>query len=148
MGVTVRPNGIGAGQTVDQAYDQIGTALNECGKAAVDLGLDACCEVHGAITQRPANMKKIMDGCSHPAVGVTGTSNLTDLVDGTIAAGFGMLAPHIKACHINDLENDARGTYSYRDLFHRPAGIGYDRFTMIEMPKSVPVDEGIAWLEE
>lgn len=79
-------------------------------------------------------------------MGVTWNSNPTDVVDGTIASSFEMLAPHIKACHINDLENDARGTYPYRDLFRRLAGIGYDRFTMIEMPTPVPAEEGVAWL--
>lgn len=147
MAIKVRPNALVKGQSVDQSCDQIGRALRECGRAAADLGLEVCCEVHGQVTQLPENMKKILDACDHPAVGVTWNSNPTDLVDGSIAGSFDLLAPHIRACHINDLENDARGTYPYRDLFRRLSAIGYDRFTMIEMPEPVPVEEGVAWLE-
>src|SRR5689334_2223993 len=38
-GVKVRPNGVGKGMTVEQACEQIGKALVECGKAAADAGV-------------------------------------------------------------------------------------------------------------
>ena len=145
-GVKVRPNGVAKGNTVEQACEQIGKALVGCGTAAADLGLEVWVEVHGSVTQVPANMKRIMDACGHKAVGVTWNSNPTDLKGGSIGEGFDLLAPHIKSCHINDLTNDAAGKYPYRDLFKRLAGIGYDRYTLCEVAKSYTPAEGREFL--
>ena len=147
-GVKVRPNGVGKGQTVEQACDQIGTALKLCGSAAADLGLEIWVEVHGATTQVPKNMKAIMDACGNPAVGVTWNSNPTDLVNGTLAEGFKLLEPHIKSCHVNELTNDAAGKYPYRELFARLAGMNYDRYTLCEVGKSVEPAKGVEYLRE
>jgi sugar phosphate isomerase/epimerase len=135
-GVKVRPNGVTKGKTVEATCDQIGKALIECGKAASDAGVEIWVEVHGSVTQLPKNMKAIMDACGHPSVGVTWNSNPTDLVNGSVAEGFEMLAKHIKSCHINDLYNDLSKKYPYRELFRRLKGIGYDRYTMIEVGRS------------
>lgn len=147
-GVKVRPNNVPKGKTVEQACDQIGKALRECGKAAANNGVEIWVEVHGPVTQLPQNMKKIMDACGHAAVGVCWNSNASDLTNGSIAEGFDLLAKHIKSCHINDLENDARGKYPYRDLFHRLAGIGYDRYTLCEYGRSFDPEEGAAFLKK
>ena len=148
-GVKVRPNGVAKGHTVEQACDQIGTALKECGQAASDLGLEICVEVHGSVTQVPKNMKHIMVACDMPkTVGVTWNSNPTDIINGTLAEGFDLLAPHIKSCHINDLTNDKAGKYPYRELFKRLRGINYDRYTMCEVGKSVDADKGTEFLRE
>ena len=145
-GVKVRPNGVAKGHTVEQACTQIGTALKLCGTAAADQGLEIWVEVHGATTQVPKNMKAIMDVCATPSVGVTWNSNPTDLADGTIAAGFKLLEPHVKSCHINELTNDAAGTYPYRELFAKLAGINYDRYTLCEVGKSVAPEQGVEYL--
>jgi len=145
-GVKVRPNGVSKGQSVEQACEQIGTALKLCGSAASDLGLEIWVEVHGAVTQVPKNMKAIMDVCANPAVGVTWNSNPTDIIDGTIAEGFKLLAPHVKSCHINELTNDAAGKYPYRELFAKLAGINYDRYTLCEVGKSVEPANGVEYL--
>ncbi|MCZ2344072.1 MAG: sugar phosphate isomerase/epimerase [Bacteroidales bacterium] len=147
-GVKVRPNNVPKGKTVEETCAQIGKALQECGKAAHDNGVEIWVEVHGPVTQLPQNMKKIMDACGHKSVGVCWNSNATDLMEGSIAAGFDLLAPYIKSCHINDLENDARGKYPYRDLFRRLAGIGYDRYTLCEYGKSFNPEEGAAFLKK
>lgn len=146
-GVKVRPNGIGKGMTVEKCCEQIGAALASCGKAAADAGVEIWVEVHGPTTSHPRNMKTIMDACRHPAVGVTWNSNGTDLVNGSLAVGFDLLAKHIRSCHINDLENDKRGTYPYRDLFRRLATIGYDRYTLCEYGKSFDPAAGEAFLK-
>lgn len=147
-GVKVRPNGVAKGHTVEQACEQIGKALRECGKAAEDAGVEIWVEVHGAVTQLPKNMKLIMDACGHKSVGVTWNSNPTDVVNGSIAEGFELLAKHIKSCHINDLGNDKNGKYPYRELFKKLAGINYDRYTLIEVGKSYDPQEGKAFLIE
>ncbi|HEY2784512.1 MAG TPA: TIM barrel protein [Fimbriiglobus sp.] len=142
-GVKVRPNGIAKGYTVDRACHQIGQALIECGKAAEDLGLEIFVEVHGGTTQIPKNMKKIMDACGHKAVGVCWNSNPTDVVKGSIAESFDLLAPHIKSCHINELYKDETGKYPYRELFHKLASIGFDRYTFCEVGKSFDPAAGV-----
>jgi sugar phosphate isomerase/epimerase len=143
-GVKVRPNGVAKGMSAEQACDQIGKALVECGKAAADAGVEIWVEVHGAVTALPKNMRRIMDACGHPAVGVCWNSNGTDLVDGSLAEGFELLAKHIKSCHINDLT----GKYPYRDLFRRLKGIGYDRYTLIEVGKAYDPEVGTKFLED
>ena len=136
--VKVRPNGVPKGGDPARTFEQIGKALQECGKAAADAGIDICMEVHGAVTSIPKNSRAIMDACGHPSVGVTWNSNETDIVNGSIAESFELLKSFIKSVHINDLKNDAAGKYPYRDLFSRLKGIGYDRYTMCEYAKSFP----------
>jgi sugar phosphate isomerase/epimerase len=145
-GVKVRPNGVAKGMTVEQACTQIGKALIECGKAAESAGVEIWVEVHGAVTQEPKNMKAIMDACGHKAVGVTWNSNDGESVNGSIAKNFDLLAPHIKSCHINDLDKDAAGKYPYRELFKKLTGIGYDRYTLIEVNKAMDPDLGKVYL--
>jgi sugar phosphate isomerase/epimerase len=146
-GVKVRPNGVAKGQTVEQACDQIGKALIQCGKAAEDVGVEIWVEVHGAVTQLPKNMKTIMDACGHDSVGVTWNSNPTDVVNGSISENFDLLAKHIKSVHINDLTNDKAGKYPYRELFKKLSAIGYDRYTLCEVGKAYEPKEGKAFFD-
>lgn len=145
-GVKVRPNGVGKGMTVEQACEQIGKALVECGKAATDAGVEIWVEVHGPkeSTALPKHMKAIMDACGHKAVGVTWNSNATDVIDGKLDAGFDLLKGHIKSCHINDLG----GKYPYRDLFTKLKEIKYDRYTLCEVGTPVKAEDGEKWLAD
>jgi sugar phosphate isomerase/epimerase len=139
-GVKVRPNGLPKGVPEEKTLEQIGKSLIECGKAAAEAGIEIWVEVHGGGTSLPKNVKTFMDHCGHPSVGLTWNSNGTDLVKGSVAEGFALLKPWIKSCHINDLENDAKGVYPYRELFRLLREIGYDRYTMCEVgrtPKTV-----------
>jgi sugar phosphate isomerase/epimerase len=148
-GIKVRPNGVAKGHTVEQACTQIGAALKECGDAAANLGLEIQVEVHGPITQEPKHMKAIMDACGHKAVGVTWNSNKTDLdKSGSIATNFNLLKDHIRNVHINDLDNDKKGTYPYRELFKLLGGIGYDRYTMCEVGKDYTPEAGEDYLKK
>lgn len=146
-GVKVRPNGVPKGGDPQKTFEQIGKALVECGKAAQDAGVEIWVEVHGAVTQEPKNMRAIMDACGHPAVGVTWNSNGADVKDKSVAASFELLKPFIRSCHINDLENDKRGTYPYRELFRLLRGIGYDRYTLIEYGKTFDPVAGAEFLK-
>lgn len=146
-GVKVRPNGVPKGADPQKTFEQIGKSLAECGKAAKDAGVEIWVEVHGAVTAVPKNVKAFMDACGHTSVGLTWNSNPTDLDENkSVAAAFEMLKPWIGSCHINDLENDKKGTYPYRELFKLLRGIGYDRYTMCEVGKSYSVAEGRAFL--
>ncbi len=147
-GVKVRPNGVPKGVEPARTFEQIGKALIECGKAAADAGVEIWVEVHGAVTQIPQNMRTIMEHCKHPAVGVCWNSNPTDVNRGSVAEAFALLKPYLKSCHINDLDNDARGTYPYRELFRLLRQCGYDRFTLCEVGRAYPdVAEGTAFLK-
>lgn len=146
-GVKVRPNGVPKGGDEQKTFEQIGKALVECGNAAADAGIEIWVEVHGAVTQVPKNMKAIMEACGHKSVGVTWNSNGTDVENKSVKGSFEMLKPWIKSCHINDLENDAKGTYPYRELFALLRGIGYDRYTLCEVGKAYPVAEGTEFLK-
>ena len=92
---------------------QIGRALAECGAFASDHGVEIWVEVHGDQTRVPARMRRIMDVCSHPSVGLTWNSNDTDVAHGSVAASFALLRPFVRCCHITDLRN----AYPWRELF-------------------------------
>jgi sugar phosphate isomerase/epimerase len=147
-GVKVRPNGVPKGADPRKTFEQIGRALVECGNAAADAGVEIWVEVHGAVTQDPKNMKAIMDACSHKSVGVCWNSNPGEVKDGSVKESFELLKPWLRSCHINDLTRDAAGTYPYRELFALFRGIGYDRYTLIEVGKPYAVEEGTAFLKE
>lgn len=147
-GVKVRPNGVVKDVDPQKTFEQIGKSLIECGKAANDAGIEIWVEVHGPVTQLPKNMKTIMDACAHPSVGVTWNSNATDVEKGSVASSFELLKPYIKSCHINDLENDEKGKYPYRELFKLFRTMGYDRYTMCEVGKTYEVAEGTTFLKK
>ena len=147
-GVKVRPNGVPKGADEQKTFEQIGKALQECGKAAADFGVEIWVEVHGAVTQVPKNMKTIMEACGHKSVGVTWNSNAADVENGSVAKSFELLKPWIKSCHINNLENDANGKYPYRELFKLLRGMGYDRYTLCEVGTAYDPEKGAAFFKE
>ena len=140
-GVKVRPNGLPKGVPAEKTLEQIGKALSTCGKAAADAGLEIFVEVHGNGTKLPGNMKKIMEHCGHPAVGVCWNSNPEDVKNGSVKESFEMLRPWLKSCHINELYKDAAGTYPYRELFRLLRQTGYDRVTLCEVGKTPKTEE-------
>ncbi len=127
-GIKVRPNGIPKGADLAKTLDQIGKALQDCGKAAAEHGVEIWVEVHGAVTQNPPNMRTILDACGHPAVGICWNSNPTDVKDGSIKEAFDLLKKDLRSCHINELWSG----YPYRELFTGLKAIGYDRVTLME----------------
>jgi sugar phosphate isomerase/epimerase len=140
-GVKVRPNGLPRGVPVEKTLEQIGKSLIPCGKAAADAGLEIFVEVHGAGTQKPANMKAIMEHCGHSAVGVCWNSNPEDVLNGSVKESFALLKPWIKSCHINELYKDPAGVYPYRELFRLLRESGYDRVTLCEVGKAPKTED-------
>jgi sugar phosphate isomerase/epimerase len=147
-GVKVRPNNLPKNVPVEKTLEQIGKALIECGRAAADAGMEIWVEVHGAGTSLPKNIKAIMEHCGHEKVGLTWNSNQTDLVKGSVAEAFAMLKPWIRSCHINELYNDEKRVYPYRELFRLLREMDYDRVTLCEVGRSMPtVDSGAEFLK-
>jgi len=143
-GVKVRPNGLPKDVPEEKTLEQIGRALAECGAFARDHGVEIWVEVHGDQTKIPARMRRIMDVCSHPSVGITWNSNDTDVEEGSVAKSFELLRPSIRCCHILDL----RSGYPYRELFSLLAQSNFTGFTLCEFPDPVPAFNGAAWLRD
>ncbi|MFB3922478.1 MAG: sugar phosphate isomerase/epimerase family protein [Terriglobia bacterium] len=157
LGVKVRPNGFVKGVPHEATLEQIGKALQKCGDAARDQGVEIWVEVHGSETEFPPNIRRIMDVCNHPAVGICWNSNDTDIVNGSVKEYFDLLKPWLRNSHINELwrspapwgatasavpEKALPGfpsyaqPYPYRELFGLMRAAGYNRYTLAEVPES------------
>jgi len=158
MGVKVRPNGFPPGSDHTKVLEQIGQALNQCGDIARQQGVEIWLEVHGEETERPPNIRRIMEVCNHPSVGICWNSNDNDLVDGSVKPSFELLKPWLRSCHINELwrmpslwgasddDQSAKTStagfpqwkklYPWGELFALFRSVGYDRYTFAEIPAS------------
>ncbi len=149
-GVKVRPNGLpdnASKDEIDRILDRIGKALVPCGKASDDAGIEIWVEVHRKGTAHPPYMKRVMEACGHPKVGLTWNSNPQDIQNGSVREYFELLWPWIRSCHINELYKDEAGVYPYRELFRLFREHGYDRVTECEVGKTPPdLDSGIELL--
>lgn len=137
-GVKVRPNGLPQGVPVERTLAQIGQALNVCGRAAADAGVEIWVEVHGRGTAHPPHCATMMREANHPRVGLTWNSNPEDVVNGSVAEYFKLLRPWIKSVHINELHSG----YPYRELFRLLRETGYDRVTLAEIQGMPDVASG------
>lgn len=157
LGVKVRPNGFPKDVPEEKTLAQIGNALERCGDAARDNGVELWVEVHGPGTQEPSNMLRIMELAGTPWVGICWNSNDTDVVNGSVAESFEMLKPWLRNCHINELwrapspwgaragrpsEETTGGfpryarPYPFGEFFRLLRTSGYDRYTLAEVPES------------
>ncbi len=133
-GVKVRPNALHEDQGVprEKTFAQIGNALRECGKFARDCGVQLRLEVHGRQTSDPRCIRAILDQAGNSQVAVCWNSNTTDLIDGGIDQGFGLLGERIGLVHINELWSD----YPWKRLFALLRQRGYRGFCLAEIPPS------------
>ena len=134
-GVKVRPNDLqeAKGIPAQKTLEQIGLALNECGKFAADHGIEIWLEVHGPGTQHPQHIRTILDHCNYPSVGACWNSNQGDIKDGSVKEYFELLRKDLKSCHINELW---REDYPWKELFSLLKKSDYERFTLAEIPES------------
>lgn len=137
-GVKVRPNGLPKEKPIADTLKQIGTSMAQCGEFAAGHQVEIWCEVHGVGTQEPENMATIMTHCPVENVGVCWNSNPTDVKNGSISEAFLLLGKRIKSCHINDLYKNFDKKYPYRELFRKLSEANYDRYTLIEVGKTIP----------
>lgn len=132
-GVKVRPNGVPRGEPLEAALRRIGEALREVGEDAADFGVEIRLEVHGAVTQELPHIAAILRHADHPNVFVCWNSNPTDVVDGSIRDSFALVAPRVREVHLRDLTEP---DYPWRELFAALTEVGYDGFTLAEIPES------------
>ena len=135
VGVKVRPNGLQVDKGIpkEKTLEQIGKALNECGKIAADYGIEIWLEVHGRDTCMPQNIHAIMQACGHPSVGACWNSNKTDIVNGSVKENFNLLKPWIRSSHIIELCDEG---YPWAELFGLFKQMNYQRFTLAEIQAS------------
>ncbi|MGC8668404.1 MAG: sugar phosphate isomerase/epimerase family protein [Chthonomonadales bacterium] len=141
-GVKVRPNGAPKDVPLEKTLRQIGEALRTCGGIAADHGVEIWLEVHGPVTSLCPNVRKIMEYCNHPSVGVTWNSNPSDVVGGSVRPSVELLRPYIRCCHINDLWGD----YPYRELFAILRQTGYEGYTLCEVGITIAPEDGVPFL--
>lgn len=143
LGVKVRPNGLATDKGIpkEATLKQIGSALAACGAIAEPLGVEVWLEVHGKETSQPANIRAILDACGHPAVGITWNSNDTDVEAGSVQGAFNLLGRDIRCVHLRDLYVD----YPFAELFFLLRRMGYDRYTLAEIPESPDPDRVLAY---
>lgn len=132
-GIKVRPNGLPKEVPVEKTLEQIGVALRECAAFAADVGAQVRLEVHGGGTSELRHIRTILDVADHPNLWVCWNSNGTDVVEGSIAKTFALVAGRIALAHITELWNP---DYPYRDLFRRLIASGYDGFCLAEIAES------------
>jgi len=138
-GVKVRPNALVEGVRPEQTLEQIGTALRECGRYASGNGVQIRLEVHGRGTQRVASIRSILDICAQPNVVACWNSNAQEVVNGSIASDFALLAGRIGLVHTRDMWAEG---YPWRELFGLLKESGYDGFTLIEGdPTDRPIED-------
>ena len=134
LGVKVRPNGIPKEVPEAQTIAQIGAALRECGQAAQNAGVEIWVEVHGRDSSHPPRMAKMMEAAHHPHVGICWNSNKEDIIsNSSVKAGFALLKPWLRNAHINELWNPE---YPWRELFGLMKAVGYNRYTLAEIPET------------
>lgn len=133
-GVKVRPNNLHDGIAPEQTCHQIGVALAELGAHAAQAGVLVYLEVHGRGTSDPRHIRRILDVCGHPSVGACWNSNLNDLevIDGSVASTFGLLAKDVVSVHITELWSH----YPWRELLGLLRAVGYQGATLAEIPES------------
>lgn len=157
LGVKVRPNGFVGGVAQEKTLEQIGQALIKCGDAARGSGVEIWVEVHGQGTEHPPHIRRIMDVCNHPAVGICWNSNDADVANGSVKEYFALLKPWLRNCHINELWRtlspwgtsvghppekglpgfpDYTRPYPWHELFGLLGAAGYNRYTLAEVPES------------
>lgn len=143
VGVKVRPNALPPEVPPEKTIAQIAGALDACGRAAQENGVELWLEVHGRESQRPPVIREILDRCAHPNVGACWNSNPTDLIDGSVRPSFELLRPYLRSVHIHELWDEG---YPYRELFALLRAAGYDRFTLCEAATPLPPEAGKAFL--
>lgn len=129
--IKVRPNGLRKDVPAEQTLEQIGKALEECGKAAVDAGVRIQVEVHGAETQRIPNVVKMLEYANrHPGVWICWNSNPTDLMDGGFEKNFDLLKDRIGQVHMRDLYVEE---YPWARLIARLQEMKFDGYSFAEL---------------
>lgn len=143
-GIKVKPNGLPAEVPKEKTIAQIAASLNECGKAASDMGQLIRVEVHGKLTQQLPNMKAIFEQVTEPSVKICWNCNDQDLLPPGLEANFNSVKEWFgDTVHIRELNE---GDYPYQKLMNLFSDINYEGWILLEARTSP--DDRIAAMKE
>ena len=143
-GVKVKPNGFHKEVSKEKTIEQIGKALNELGRYAIDMGQQIRLEVHGRETQLLPNIKAIMDYVDNRGTTVCWNSNDQDLAGEGIDYNFNLVKNRFgDTCHVRELNI---GDYPYQHLMELFVKMDYQGWILLEC-RTNP-DDKIAALKE
>jgi sugar phosphate isomerase/epimerase len=144
-GVKVKPNQFHEGIPHDQTLEQIGKALDELGRYALDMGQLIRLEVHGRGTQELPNIKKIMDQVTNNGSTVCWNSNPEDLIGQGLEYNFNLVKDRFgDICHVRELNV---GDYPYQQLMDLFVAIDYKGWILLEC-RTDPADKVAALKEQ
>ncbi|NLO03410.1 MAG: TIM barrel protein [Bacteroidales bacterium] len=144
-GVKVKPNQFHEGIPHDQTLEQIGKALDELGRHALDIGQQIRLEVHGRGTQELPNIKKIMDQVTNNGSTVCWNSNPEDLIGQGLEYNFNLVKDRFgDICHVRELNE---GDYPYQQLMDMFVGIDYKGWILL-VCRTDPADKVAALKEQ
>lgn len=136
-GVKVKPNALPKEVTKEKTLEQIGKALNELGKYALDLGQTIRLEVHGHQTQQLPNIKTIMDYVDNKGTAVCWNCNKQDLDGNGLVSNFNLVKDRFgDTCHVREMNV---GSYPYQQLMDLFVGIDYKGWILLEC-RTKPTD--------
>jgi len=129
-GVKVKPNGFHPEVPKEKTIEQIGKALNELGKYALDMGQQIRLEVHGKETQLLPNIKAIMGYVDTKGTGVCWNCNKEDLSGGGLEYNFNLIKDRFgDTCHVRELNDKS---YPYQELMDLFVKMDYKGWILLE----------------
>ena len=144
-GVKVKPNAFPEGVPKKKTIEQIGTALNDLGKYALDMGQQIRLEVHGMETQQLPNIKAIMDYVHNEGSTVCWNCNDQDLDGKGLEYNFNLVKDKFgDTCHVRELNI---GDYPYQKLMDLFVQMDYDGWILLEC-RTDPADKVAALKEQ
>lgn len=144
-GIKVKPNGLPKEVPAEKTIAQIAASLNECGKAAGDMGQLVRVEVHGNLTQRIPNIKAIFEQVTEKSVKICWNCNDEDLLAPGLEQNFNSVKQWFgDTVHIRELNV---GDYPYQDLMDLFMGMNYDGYILLEA-RTEPTDRVAAMKEQ
>lgn len=144
-GVKVKPNAFHKEVPKEKTLEQIGKALNQLGKYALDTGQQIRLEVHGEGTQELPNIKAIMDYVENRGATVCWNCNDQDLIGEGLEYNFNLVKDKFGyICHVRELNI---GNYPYQQLMDLFVKMDYKGYILLEC-RTNPADKLAAMLEQ
>ena len=144
-GVKVKPNAFPEGVSKEKTLEQIGKALNEIGKMALDMGQQIRLEVHGRETQQLPNINAMMDYVENKGTTVCWNCNDQDLEGKGLEYNFNLVKDRFgDTCHVRELNV---GDYPYQELMNLFVKIDYPGWILLEC-RTDPADKVAALKEQ
>ncbi|HSO85456.1 MAG TPA: TIM barrel protein [Draconibacterium sp.] len=144
-GVKVKPNQFHDGVPKEKTLEQIGKALNELGRYALDMEQQIRLEVHGNGTQELPNIKTIMDYVENKGTTVCWNCNDQDLDGNGLEYNFNLVNNKFgDICHVREMNI---GNYPYQQLMELFVNMDYKGWILLEC-RTDPADKVAALKEQ